>query len=282
MKIQKLGVLLNPHKPDGLPLLSRLADACANAGILLYTVEPIPDFGSLPCAPSMAEMDALLIFGGDGTILHAVNRMGDDLRPVLGVNIGTLGFLAELSKDDLEDAIARLSKGSYRLERRMLLTAAVEGENRSYTALNDVVVTRGSYARVLDVDVSIDGEQAIQFAGDGIIAATPTGSTAYSLSAGGPIVAPGLSCLLLAPICPHTLSSRPMVVSADASVAIVFSPRNRDGGMTLSIDGAQGRVLRRKTTLTIAQSEKRLPFVRFHQRDVFFERLRKKLSEWGV
>ena len=282
MKIHKLGVLLNPRKPDGLPLLRRLADACAEAGIVLYTLEPVPDFGLLPCVPSIAEMDALLIFGGDGTILYAVNRMGDNLRPVLGVNIGTLGFLAELSKDDLEDAIERLSKGNYRLEKRMLLTAAVEGQNQTYTALNDVVVSRGSYARVLDVDVLIDGEHAIKFAGDGIIAATPTGSTAYSLSAGGPIVAPGLSCLLLAPICPHTLSSRTMVVSADASIAIILSPRDQDGGMTLSIDGAQGRILRRKTVLTIQKSEKQFPFIRFHHRDVFFERLRKKLSEWGV
>lgn len=282
MKIHKLGLLLNPNKPEGWSLLHRVVNACAKAGILLYTVELIQELPSIPLIPSMSDLDALLIFGGDGTILYSVNLMGDHLCPVLGMNLGTLGFLAEFSQDELEDAVCRLSAGEYWLEKRMLLTASIQGETQSYTALNDIVITRGSYGRVLDVDVFIDGVQAVRFAGDGAVAASPTGSTAYSLSAGGPIVVPGLSCLLLAPICPHTLSSRTMVLPADAKIQMTFTPRDLDGGMMLSVDGAQGPILREKTILTVQKSDRQLSFIRFSHRDDFFKRLRLKLSEWGT
>lgn len=282
MKIHKLGLFANPSKPEGMALIPDIKRECEDAGIELLAAEPVVGMQStLPLAKSFSDLDAVLMLGGDGTILHAVGAMGSELRPVLGMNLGTLGFLAEFAREELVQTVARLAKGAYRLERRMLLTARIEGETDRHTALNDVVITRGSYARVLDVDVYIDGVLASRFAGDGAIAASPTGSTAYSLSAGGPIVVPGLDCLVLAPICPHTLSGRTMVVSAEAKVRMVFRPRDHDGGMMLSVDGAQGPILREKTTLTVGKSDQQIEFIRFGEEDHFFERLRCKLSEWG-
>ncbi len=282
MKIQTLGLVIHTQKPEAKALVPAVVAACGRAGVRLIA-EPQtacgPDFPRSE-RERMREADALLVLGGDGTILRAVGMMGPHIRPILGVNIGTLGFLAECAPNALGEAIGRLSSGDFRLEQRMLLDAGLEGESEAYTALNDVVVTRGSFSRVLETDICIDGTLAARYAGDGSVVASPTGSTAYSLSAGGPIVAPGLDCFVLSPICPHTLSSRPMVVSAASHIRLRFRPRGEDGGMLLSVDGAPGRVLCDAATLLIKRSERTLPFVRFTD-DRFFELLRNKLSKWG-
>ncbi len=282
MKIQTLGLLLNPTKPESLALVPRVEAACEAAGIRLLAEPSAPCEGK--CAASMEALmrdaDALLVLGGDGTILRAVALMGDRLLPVLGVNLGMLGFLAESVPEELDEAVLRLAEGRYRLERRMLLEAWVDGVPGRYTALNDVVVTRGSFTRVLQADAYVDGALAARYAGDGCVIASPTGSTAYSLSAGGPIVAPGLDTIILSPICPHTLSSRPMVVSAGSCVRMEFRPRGEGGGILLSVDGAECHILRDRTVLHVRRSDKELPFVRFGE-DRFFELLRSKLSKWG-
>ncbi len=273
---------MNPSKPEAKALVPRVAAACARAGVALLA-EP-----SVPCDPHLAasmdeimrDAEVVLVLGGDGTILYAVGCMRKHIRPILGINLGTLGFLAECAPESLDEAIGRLADGDYQLEPRMLLHARLDGDDTVYTALNDVVVTRGSFTRVLETDTIIDGALAARYAGDGTIISSPTGSTAYSLSAGGPIVAPGLDCFILSPICPHSLSNRPMVVSAHARVKLVFQPRGDDGGMLLSVDGAQCRILHEQATLHIRRSDRTLPFVRFTQ-DRFFQLLRSKLSKWG-
>lgn len=274
--------MLNAWKPEAEKLVPDVVAACAAAGVALI-VEPAVRRTSAQTASldtMMRDADALLVLGGDGTILRAVSCMGERKLPVLGINIGTLGFLAETAPEHIHEAVIRLSAGDYRLQERMLLEAWVEGENTIHTALNDVVVTRGSFTRLLDADTYVDDMLAARYAADGSIIASPTGSTAYSLSVGGPIVAPGLNCLVLAPICPHTLSSRPIVVSAQSRVRIVFRPRGEDGGMLLSVDGIQRDILREQTVLGIRRSDQTLPFVRF-DKDRFFELLRGKLSKWG-
>ncbi len=281
MKIQTLGLVVNPGKPEGKALLPRVVTACAKAGISL--LQP-PMAGELLPRIPLDEMaknaDAMLVLGGDGTILHTLATMGRHIRPILSVNIGTLGFLTECAPDQMDEAIVRLAAGDYRLEERMLLHARLEGDERVYTALNDVVVTRGSFTRVVQVDAFVDGALAVRYSGDGAIVASPTGSTAYSLAAGGPIVAPGMDCFVISPICPHTLSSRPMVVSSLSRVRFQFSPRGDDGGMLLSVDGAQCRILHEDAVLHIRRSERTLPFIRFHDHR-FFELLRSKLSKWS-
>lgn len=279
MKIQTLGLLLNPHKKEGIALAPAVAAACEAAGIALLGEEGVPCAAGRPLTALLSACDALLVLGGDGTILHTVSRMGPRLLPILGVNLGTLGFLAECAPGDLAMAIGRMARGEYRLEERMMLEATLEGEPERYRALNDVVVTRGSFTRVVQTDTYVDGQLAARYAGDGTVVAGPTGSTAYSLSAGGPVVAPGMDCYVLSPICPHTLSTRPMVISAESEIRLVFHPRGEDGGMLLSIDGAQRRIIHTQTALRVRRAAERLPFIRFGE-DRFFALLRGKLSQW--
>jgi NAD+ kinase len=210
--------------------------------------------------------------------------MGQNIRPILGVNLGMLGFLTECAPDALRTAIARLAAGDYHLERRMLLEVSVPGAQdmpESCTALNDVVVSRGAFTRLLPIDVYVNGTLAARYAGDGLVIAGPTGSTAYSLAAGGPIVAPGLDCFLLTPICPHTLTSRPLVIAADAELRVSLRPRHDDGGALLSVDGGRNATLEQQTDILIRRSGQTLPFVRFAQDNRFFQLLRGKLAQWG-
>lgn len=283
MKIQTLGLFANPEKKESLVLVPKVAAACAACGITLLA-EPTIRIASYESGLSidgiLAASDAVLVLGGDGTILRAISCMRSALRPVLGINLGTLGFLAECMPSELEASVSRLAAGDYWLEERMLLHARLEGNDRVYTALNDIVITRGSFARMIHADIYVDNALASQYVGDGSVVASPTGSTAYSLSAGGPVVAPDLDCFVMAPICPHTLSSRPMVVSAASRVRLELTPRGEDGGMLLAVDGMQTDILRTKTAIHIRRSERTLPFVRFGE-NRFFGLLRNKLSTWG-
>lgn len=282
MKIRTLGLLLNPMKPEGMALVPRVVAACNAVGVSLLVEQTVycEDCQAVSLNTLIEGSDALMVLGGDGTILHALGCMGNMTRPVLGVNLGTLGFLAECAPEELDAAIQRLAEGRYRLEYRMLLDTWVEGDEAHYTALNDVVITRGSFTRVIQTDVYVNGALAVCYAGDGTVIASPTGSTAYSLSAGGPIMAPDLEAIVLTPVCPHTLSSRPLLVSADSQVRVEFRPRVDDGGMLLSVDGAESRILRESAILHVCRSNQSLPFVRF-QDDRFFRLLRGKLSKWG-
>lgn len=284
MKIQTLGLFINPEKPEGRRLVPEVAAVCQAAGITLLaepTVQIAAEMGrAVSIDEMMREADAALVLGGDGTILRAIGCMHEHLRPVLGINLGTLGFLAECMPGQLAEAVGRLARGDFWLDKRMLLHVRLEGEDEVYTALNDVVITRGSFPRMIHASAYVDGALAARYEADGSIIASPTGSTAYSLSAGGPVVAPNVDCFVLSPICPHTLSSRPIVVSAAAKVRMELTPRGEDGGMLLTIDGAQCRILRGKAILNIRKSERTLSFVRFDE-DGFFTLLRNKLSKWG-
>ena len=255
--------------------MPRAEEACAIHGIRLLQESP-----EIPADALLREVDAVLVLGGDGTILRAIGCMQEHIRPVLGINLGTLGFLAECMPGELHQAIARLAANDFWLERRMLLHARLDGEDTVFTALNDVVVARGSFSRMVQADAYVDGALAARYSGDGAVIASPTGSTAYSLSAGGPIVAPSMDCFVVSPICPHTLSSRPMVVSANSRLRMELTPRGEDGGMLLAVDGEQCRILKEDTVLHIRRSERTLPFIRFGE-DRFFELLRNKLSKWG-
>ena len=223
-------------------------------------------------------MDVVAVLGGDGTILRALRLMGEKMVPVLGVNLGTMGFLAECAPEALEEAVRRLAAGDYRLEERMLLRVEREG-GASSLALNDVVVSRGACQRVVQADVSVDGQAAARFSGDGLVIASPTGSTAYSLSAGGPVVVPQLDCIVLAPVCPHTFSARPMVVSGESRIEAALAPRGAGGRLMLSVDGGDGIPLER-AVIRVRRARERLPFIRFGENQ-FFSSLRGKLSLWS-
>lgn len=270
-QIERLGMLVHPEKPEAARLARRLAEICREKGPALVPVDSRN-------ASALADVDVVAVLGGDGTILRALRLMCEKMVPVLGVNLGTMGFLAECAPEALEEAVRRLAAGDYRLEERMLLRVEREGGERAL-ALNDVVVSRGACQRVLQADVTVDGQAAARFSGDGLVISSPTGSTAYSLSAGGPVVVPQLDCIVLAPVCPHTFSARPMVVSGESQIEAALAPRGAGGRLMLSIDGGDGIALER-AVIRVQRAQERLPFVRFGE-NRFFSSLRGKLSLWS-
>ena len=270
-QIERLGMLVHPEKPEAARLARRLAEICREKGPALVPVDSRN-------VSALADVDVVAVLGGDGTILRALRLMGEKMVPVLGVNLGTMGFLAECAPEALEEAVRRLAAGDYRLEERMLLRVEREGGERAL-ALNDVVVSRGACQRVLQADVTVDGQAAARFSGDGLVISSPTGSTAYSLSAGGPVVVPQLDCIVLAPVCPHTFSARPMVVSGESQIEAALAPRGAGGRLMLSIDGGDGIALER-AVIRVRRAQERLPFVRFGE-NRFFSSLRGKLSLWS-
>lgn len=184
-----------------------------------------------PSAPSraLAEMggaiDLAVVIGGDGTLLHAARTLAEHAVPIIGVNQGRLGFLTDIAVDDMEREIGRILDGDFQSEQRMLLHAEIVRQGRvvqAAHAFNDVIVTKGELARLIEFETYIGGQFVHSARGDGVIVASPTGSTAYALSAGGPILHPTLPAIVLVPICPHTLSNRPIVVSSDSVIELVM------------------------------------------------------------
>jgi len=223
--------------------------------------------------------DLLIVFGGDGTILRAARLAAARGTPILGVNMGGFGFLAEVGTTDFADALPELLGGRYHLDERMMLQADVERHDapQSLLALNDMVVTKSGIARVLRLRVSVNGEHLASYPADGVIVATPTGSTAYSLSAGGPILDPRVQALVITPICPHTFNSRAVVVAGDDVVAVeVASP---DPEATLTVDGRVGVTLTAVRRVVVRRAAQRTRFIRLGDTS-FYGILRTKLA-WG-
>lgn len=197
----------------------------------------------LPVEEAFQGADLLVCFGGDGTILHAAKDAQAHHIPVLGVNLGSVGFMAELEVSELHQ-LAKLTEGKYTLEERMMLDVTVRRDGRTIfrdAALNDAVITKGAMARIIDLDVRSDNIQVGRFSGDGVVVSTPTGSTAYSMSAGGPIVEPTADAILVTPICPHTLHARSFVLGGRRSVVVRMGRLSRKTAY-LSVDG--GRAFR--------------------------------------
>ncbi len=228
-----------------------------------------------------AVVDVLLTLGGDGTLLRGARYLNGHAAPILGINLGRLGFLTSAAADELPDAIRRLSSGEYSAEARMALDASVCDRNgvehTRLFALNDIVLHKGGFARVLTINASVNDEAIARFSADGVCISTPTGSTGYSLSAGGPVVVPTLESILLTPISPHTLALRPMVLPA----SVVLSLQALDGPSELLVtaDGQVGSTFGPGETLTIRRAERPVLIVRFPG-TTFFARLSRKLG-WG-
>jgi len=226
------------------------------------------------------DVDLIVVLGGDGTLLSVARASGARPVPILGVNLGTLGFLTEVTHDELYAALERVLAGEARVEARMRLAVVAErdgGEIGRWLALNDAVITSQALARMVDLETAAEGRKITTYHADGLIAATPTGSTAYSLSAGGPIVDPGVDALLLSPISPHTLTQRPLVLPADREIEI--RPHPRGGGLQLTVDGQEGARLTDGDVVRITRSAHPLHLVvsPFRTR---FDILRTKLH-WG-
>jgi NAD+ kinase len=225
--------------------------------------------------------DLVVAIGGDGTMLYAADLVRGKDKPLLGVNRGRLGFLADVSPSDMLESIDRVLAGQYSVESRLLLAAAIRGSDGEATltmALNDVVLQRRETGRMVDFETRIDGGYINTHAGDGLIVATPTGSTAYSLSCGGPIVEPGLDAVVLVPICPHTLSDRPIVIPASRTIEVTLLERDSTKAEVV-IDGRSVGELTPDDRLTISASDERLTLIHPPGYD-YYDILRTKLH-WG-
>jgi len=227
-----------------------------------------------------SQVDLVIVLGGDGTLI-SVAREIDELRvPILGVNLGRLGFLTEVTLEDLYKALEKVIKGRYSVSSRMRLEAVVRRNGTEigcYRVLNDVVINKGALARIIDMETWVDGAYLTTFRADGLIVSTPTGSTAYNLAAGGPIVSPDLHCLVIAPICPHMLTNRPLIVSDERVIRIEV--KFRDADVAFTADGQVGMPLHEGDVVEIRKAKTGTLLVESPSNE-YFEVLRKKLL-WG-
>lgn len=224
------------------------------------------------------ESDIVIALGGDGTILRYARWAAVQNKPILGVNLGKLGFLSEVSIDELSECIDEILRGDYIVSKRLTIDCLTNGdEEDDYFGINDIVVDRGGMLRVIDVETYVDEDYLITFKGDGLIVSTPTGSTAYSLSCGGPIVAPDTDVLIITPISPHTLNARPVIIPADKEIRIViFSP---EPFVQLSVDGQLQRRLTIPVEMKLRKSDKQVKLIKRKVRS-YYDVLRSKLM-WG-
>ena len=227
--------------------------------------------------------DCVLVLGGDGTLLSVAREVAGTQMPVMGINLGTLGFLAEIELNRMDEAIERLMKGDYLTEERMMLDATVihEGKEKVISsALNDVTLTRCGSLQIIRYSIYVNGKFLCNMSADGVIVATPTGSTGYNMSAGGPIAEPGAKLLMLTPICAHTLNSRSIILHSDDVVEIVIGSGNDGNNLTVEAasDGNEKIVMTTGDTLRICKSEKTTVIVKLDERS-FLEALQRKMSE---
>jgi NAD+ kinase len=285
----RLGIVGQPSYLDLEDVVHRLNQFSAERGISLAFSQDI-----LPLAPEGAEVlafepgsvDLILSLGGDGTLLGAAREAAGLGIPVLGVNLGHLGFLTAVVSEDLEVALEHYLRGEYLLDPRFTLEAMiVHGDGTpgdSFLALNDVVVHKAGAARIARIDLAVgEGthrDELGSFSGDGVIVSTPTGSTAYSLSAGGPIIVPSVECVVVTPICPHTMAMRPLVIPADERVTI--RELSSTEGMVLTVDGVVGQALSGSDAVMVRRGSASVSLVRFPDQS-FFSTLRKKLN-WAI
>ncbi len=229
-------------------------------------------------SPALVETsDIIITFGGDGTILSAARMVGRSQVPILGVNLGKLGFMAEVSLDELELFVSDIVQGKFVTEERMLLKTTVEQNETEFYALNDIVIDNGSSSRLINVSVYVDNDYLVSFSGDGIILATPTGSTAYSLAAGGPIVGPATGVIVIQPISPHSLSARTVIVPDSSKVRIVVEHQSNEARVTA--DGQFVKTFAPPKNIHISKAEYTILLIKRKDRS-YYDVLRAKLF-WG-
>lgn len=285
--IVNVGILANPHKTGSIPALHALRAALAARGISTLLEEQtatlMGEKGGVPASDFASLVDLAAVIGGDGTMLHALSRLGDFEKPVAGINSGTLGFLTSWKDDELDVFAAALADGRFTTCLRTLLEATVcrPGKpNASFTALNEITVARGATGRLVSLRARVNGELLNDYRADGLIVATPTGSTAYSLSAGGPLIAPGAAVFLITPICPHSLSQRALVLS-DSCVVELSSLDHDSGPMLFTVDGRDSVRIEPGDRIEVKKSAKSLHLLRLEDQS-FYLALRQKLGWQGL
>ena len=283
--MKRIGIVAKTDRDEARTVVPQLLDWCLARGL-----QPLLDKETAGLAPDTTahtsrkpdlpgQVDLLLVLGGDGTLLTMARLVGDLGVPILGVNLGGLGFLTALTVDELFPALEAYLVDGLVIEERVMLTAMVsrQGERLSeYVALNDIVITKSAMSRIIRLEVAVDEQFATGYRADGLIISTPTGSTAYCLSAGGPIVFPTMDAMVLTPICSHTLTNRPIVLPASQGIEVTLLT---DQDVMLTADGQVGFALRQWDTVQVRRASARTRLLRFPQKH-FFSVLRTKLK-WG-
>jgi NAD+ kinase len=288
--MKRIGIIAKQNKPEAVPLVRNLVEWLRPKKIEIYVEEGMGALlDSAPSGPYLssvkreeipAHVEMIIVLGGDGTLLSVARQVWNKNIPILGVNLGGLGFLTEITLDELYRVLERIIQDDFEInEREVLDTAVIRKGKRiaEFTVLNDVVINKGALARIIDLETTINGEYLSTFRSDGLIISTPTGSTAYNLSAGGPIVYPSLHTIIITPICPHTLTIRPIIIPDDVKIRALLKSRNEE--VTLTLDGQQGFSLEFEDVVEVGKAEGRILLIKSPYRN-YFELLREKLK-WG-
>jgi NAD+ kinase len=269
MDIRNVVIVTKPKQPEVANVAAEVSAWFAERGI-----------GASLDPAAAARADLCVVIGGDGTLLAAARLMGERQRPIVAVNHGGLGFLTEVTRAELYVTLDKVLRGNFVTDRRMTMEASVHrgpAEAARYRALNDVVINKGALARIVELEVRVDGQYVATFRADGLIVATPTGSTAHNLSAGGPIVSPRLSAMVVTPICPHTLTNRPIVLPPESRIEAILSPVPDE--VYVTVDGQIGMKLEGGDRVAMVRSPLFVQLVLPENKN-YFDVLRGKLK-WG-
>lgn len=283
----KVGIIANPHKQGSLPALVDLRRALEAHGITVRLEESTAalanEANGIPAGAFAQEVDLAVVIGGDGTMLHAVSLLGEFEKPVAGIHVGTLGFLTSCRHEELAQFVDAIARGCFSTSVRTLLDATWHRAGKApkkFIALNEVTLARGDTGRLVSLRARVNGEMLNDYRADGLIVATPTGSTAYSLSAGGPLIAPEAGVFLITPICPHSLSQRALVIS-DTSVIELSSEDTECGPMLFTVDGRDSVHVEPGDRIEVRKASRSFHLLRLEGWS-FYEALRQKLGWQGM
>ena len=279
---EKFAILGNLDNPEVLEVVRDIKSTLQTEGVLYDTYSSPGDFEQdVQGLVSGSEPGLAIVIGGDGTFMNAARLLADYCVPLIGVNLGRRGFLTDVSVREVRKSLIEILNGQYKIETRTLIEASVvhEKSEKKYNALNDIVVIKTNFGRLLEFEIHVDGDFVTTTRADGLIVSTPTGSTAYSLSAGGPIVYPTLPAMLLLPISPHTLTNRPIVLSNDCEIEIRLVQIEPEHSC-ISVDGHLRMILEGTETVKVRRSAKNVNLVRVSGH-TFYNQLRQKLG-WGM
>jgi NAD+ kinase len=284
MKSKSVGILTKPKFPEVERTLHDVVSwlRARSIDVILDTTSAIllGEQGGYQKTLLANKADVLLVLGGDGTMLNAARLAGERSIPILGVNMGGLGFLTEVRLENLYPSLERVFANDFVLDERLMLQTHVHRHGETVArgvVLNDVVVSKGTLARMIELKIAIQGRFVTNLRGDGLIVSSPTGSTAYSLSAGGPIIDPAVQSLILTPVCPHTLTHRPLIVPGNAEIEVTLT--SKDDGAMATLDGQVGVAITQGDMVVIQTSEHRTRLIRFPESN-YYDVLREKLK-WG-
>lgn len=278
----KAAVLPNLDKRGSKELVEKLGIFLKNCGIEPFLPDSIccTSYGSLPEEQLMSQADVIITIGGDGTIIRYAKVAAEYDKPILGINAGRIGYLANIEQEEYK-ILKNLATGDYSVENRMMLEIKVkDGDNppNTYYALNDAVITGGFISRIIDISASVEGD-SINYRADGLVIATPTGSTAYSMSAGGPIIDPKMDCICITPICSYALSSKPVILGADQTVLFKANSRKKID-IYLTVDGRKAAVIKPQTSVLVSKAQKTVKLIRLNERS-FYKTLSVKFFDQG-